>query len=234
MNEPSHANSLLLKPEEASAMHGGGELTRPGRRGDEVAAERTLRIERERLRLALSAGQMGVYDLCIKDDVLWWSPEVYAVFGVSPETFIPTRDAFTELVHPEDREKYWQHLEECIKQGQHFAHEFRIQRPDGQERWIGNRAETEYDDAGTAVRHFGVASDITERKKAELQTRQNAELFSSLIEQAPIGTYVVDAQLRLRQINPVAMPAFPGIEPHGPVSAYAGDGRAVHFPALCA
>lgn len=213
MNEPSHANSLLLKAEEAFATQGEGELTRPGRKGDEVAAERTLRIERERLRLALSAGQMGVYDLSIKDDVLWWSPEVYAVFGVSPETFTPTRDAFTELVHPDDREKIWQHLEECIEQGQHFAHEFRIQRPDGQERWISHRGETEYDDAGTAVRHFGVATDITERKKAELQTRQNAELFSSLIEQAPIGTYVVDAQLRLRQINPVAMPAFPGIDP---------------------
>jgi PAS domain S-box-containing protein len=189
------------------------ELTLPERRGDELAAERNLRIERERLRLALSAGQMGVYDLSIKHDVLWWSPEVYAVFGVSPETFIPTREAFTELVHPDDRAKFWQQLEECIEQGLHFNHEFRIQRPDGQERWISNRAETEYDDGGAAVRHFGVATDITERKKAELQALQNAELFSSLIEQAPIGTYVVDAQLRLRQINPVAMPAFPGIEP---------------------
>jgi len=189
------------------------ELTLPERRGDELAAERNLRIERERLRLALSAGQMGVYDLSIKHDVLWWSPEVYAVFGVSPETFIPTREAFTELVHPDDRAKFWQQLEECIEQGLHFNHEFRIQRPDGQERWISNRAETEYDDGGAAVRHFGVATDITERKKAELQALQNAELFSSLIEQAPMGTYVVDAQLRLRQINPVAMPAFPGIEP---------------------
>lgn len=213
MNEPSQLDSLLLKLDGDSTPLAGVELTRTERRGDEVAAERTLRIERERLRLALSAGQMGVYDLSIKDDILWWSPEVYAVFGVSPETFTPTREAFTELVHPDDRERYWQHLEECLKQGQHFSHEFRIRRPDGQVRWIGNRAETEYDDAGTAVRHFGVATDITERKKAELQTLQNAELFSSLIEQAPIGTYVVDAQLRLRQINPVAMPAFPGIDP---------------------
>ncbi len=213
MNEPSQLDSLPLKQDEASTPRGGVDLTLPERRGDEVAAERNLRIERERLRLALSAGQMGVYDLSIKHDVLWWSPEVYAVFGVSPETFMPTREAFTELVHPDDREKFWQHLEECIEQGLHFNHEFRIRRPDGQERWIGNRAETEYDDAGAAVRHFGVATDITERKQAELQTLQNAELFSSLIEQAPIGTYVVDAQLHLRQINPVAMPAFPGIEP---------------------
>jgi PAS domain S-box-containing protein len=213
MNEPSHVNSLLLEQEEAAITQGGDELTGPETRGDEVVAERTLRIERERLRLALSAGQMGVYDLSIKHDVLWWSPEVYVVFGVSPETFTPTREAFAELVHPEDREKYWQHLEECTEQGQHFTHEFRIRRPDGQERWISSRAETEYDDAGAAVRHFGVATDITERKKAELHTLQNAELFSSLIEQAPIGTYVVDAQLRLRQINPVARPAFSGIEP---------------------
>ena len=83
--------------------------------------------------------------MSIKHDVLWWSPEVYAVFGVSPETFIPTREAFTELVHPDDRAKFWQQLEECIEQGLHFNYEFRIRRPDGQERWISNRAETEYD-----------------------------------------------------------------------------------------
>ena len=213
MNEPGHQDSSLLKRADGMTTQGGGALLDQEAR-THAAAEKALRIERERLALALSAGQMGVYDLSLKDNILWWSPEVYTVFGVCTETFTPTPAAFTELLHPDDRAGFWQHLEDCLEKRLYFSHEFRIRRPDdGQERWIGNRAETEYDADGTAVRHFGVAIDITERKKAEHHKLQNAELFSSLIDQAPIGTYVVDRYLRLLQINPVAMPAFAGLDP---------------------
>ncbi|HEY2188196.1 MAG TPA: PAS domain-containing protein, partial [Caldimonas sp.] len=55
-------------------------------------AEAMLRIERERLRLALSAGQMGAYELDIAADVLWWSPETYELFGVDSKAFALTRE----------------------------------------------------------------------------------------------------------------------------------------------
>jgi PAS domain S-box-containing protein len=58
-----------------------------------------------------------------------------------------------------------------------------------------------------------VASDITERKAAEVALRRNEALFSALIEQAPVGVYVVDAQLRLRQVNPRAFPVFKNAHP---------------------
>ena len=205
----------LLKQADAPGMLGGGSAPEGLRvpAAAESETERALRIERERLALALTAGQMGVYDWSVKANLLWWSPEIYAVFGVDPDSFTPTPESLTELMHPEDRDAFWQHLQECMRQRQYFVHEFRIQRPDGQLRWIGNRAQTEYDETGAAVRNFGVAIDITERKKAEMRAVQNAGLFSTLIDQAPIGTYVVDGNLRMRQINPVAMPAFSSIEP---------------------
>jgi PAS domain S-box-containing protein len=48
--------------------------------------------------------------------------------------------------------------------------------------------------------------DITERKR-------NETLFAALIEQAPVGIYVVDANFRLQQVNPGAMPVFKHVEP---------------------
>ena len=71
-------------------------------------AEESLRIERERLALALQAGQMGVFDLDIVNDVLWWSPQTYDVFGVTPETFTPTRERVIGLIHPDDRQGFIQ------------------------------------------------------------------------------------------------------------------------------
>ncbi len=55
--------------------------------------------------------------------------------------------------------------------------------------------------------------DITERKQAETVLRQNEALFSTLIEQAPLGVYVVDAQFRLQQVNSIALPAFEKVQP---------------------
>jgi PAS domain S-box-containing protein len=55
--------------------------------------------------------------------------------------------------------------------------------------------------------------DITERKRAEDLLRRNEALFSSLVSQAPVGVYVVDTGLRMRQVNPMARPVFKKIHP---------------------
>ena len=55
--------------------------------------------------------------------------------------------------------------------------------------------------------------DITQRKQAEDVLRRSEALFSTLIEQAPVGVYVVDSQLRLRQVNPKAQPIFKNFQP---------------------
>jgi PAS domain S-box-containing protein len=126
-----------------------------------------LRVMRERLALALQAGQMGVFDLDMVNDSLWWSPQTYVVFGVSPETFKPTREAVADLVHPDDRKAFVRGRLQAIADHRPFVHEFRAMRPDGRIAWISHRGRAEYDDSGRAVRSFGVSLDITERKLAE-------------------------------------------------------------------
>ena len=53
--------------------------------------------------------------------------------------------------------------------------------------------------------HF---TDITERKLAEDELRYRSEQFHALVEQAPIGVYLVDADFRIIEVNPAARPAF--------------------------
>jgi len=56
-------------------------------------------------------------------------------------------------------------------------------------------------------------SDISSVKQAEEVLRRNEALFSALVQQAPVGVYVVDDQFRLQQVNPRAAPAFSTIQP---------------------
>ena len=134
-------------------------------------AEEVLRIERERLALALKAGQMGVYDYDITGDVLWWSPEIYGVFGVAPKTFVPTPESVAGLIHPDDRDTFFQRHAEAMATRRPFNSELRIVHVDGTIAWISSRGQTEYDAEGRPMRHFGVALDITERKHAEQSLR---------------------------------------------------------------
>ncbi|MDB6174370.1 MAG: Chemotaxis protein methyltransferase CheR [Chthoniobacteraceae bacterium] len=72
-------------------------------------------------------------------------------------------------------------------------------------------AGTRFNDSPSEGMSFLI--DISSRKRAEAAARQNAVLFSTLIEQAPMGVYVVDAQFRLQQVNTEAMPTFANVDP---------------------
>lgn len=134
-------------------------------------AEATLRIERERLSLALNAGQMGAFDLNIPDETLWWSAQTFALFGMSPDSFVPTRESVCALIHPDDRAAFEQRRAEAIAQGRSFSLEFRVQTADGREVWLGYRGQAEYDSEGRPLRNFGIVMDISERKQFEQDMR---------------------------------------------------------------
>ncbi len=69
-----------------------------------------------------------------------------------------------------------------------------------------------YDQNGHSVIQCNIR-DITQRKRSEAALRQNQALFSTLIEQAPMGVYVVDDQFRLQQVNSLALPVLATVQP---------------------
>ena len=126
-----------------------------------------MRQKEERLTLALQAGRMGVYDWDLVTDAVWWSPETYRLFGVSPDEFVPTPKGFEQCIHPEDRDRVWQQFTEALHSGEDCTYEFRIVRADGSLRWIANLGRNQYSATGRPIRHYGIASDITERRKVD-------------------------------------------------------------------
>src|SRR5262249_51947602 len=72
--------------------------------GRRAAAELdSLQVSEERLRLALDAGHMGVWDWNLGTDAVRWTGQLEAMFGLAPGSFGGTRDAFLSLVHDDDR-----------------------------------------------------------------------------------------------------------------------------------
>jgi PAS domain S-box-containing protein len=143
----------------------------------QAAAE--ARSQRQRLGLALTAGKMGVYEVDPVRKTVWWSPETYLLFGVNPAEFTPMRESFAALIHPGNRELFMHHWDENIAASQPINREFRILRPDGQERWISCRGTPGYDGTGSPVHYSGLFLDITERREAEEVLRKFEKLSAA-------------------------------------------------------
>ena len=69
-----------------------------------------------------------------------------------------------------------------------------------------------YEEDGRSVIQCNIR-DITARKREEETLRKSAALFSALIDQAPIGVYVLDSQFRMQKINAIALPGFESVKP---------------------
>jgi PAS domain S-box-containing protein len=140
-------------------------------------AQEALRISEERLRLALEAGRLGIWDWNIATDEVVWSDRVYELHGIRPGEFAGTVRDFTELVHADDRPRVATAIAAAIERDEPYTIEFRVPVGEGT-RWLTTRAAVLRDGDGQATRMVGATYDITERVEllqvAE-QARKQAE-----------------------------------------------------------
>ena len=87
--------------------------------------------------------------------------------------------------------------------------EIRVRLPDGSSRWLSVTAQMQFTgNPPTAYRMAGLIGDITDRKNIEEAVKRRAAQYQTLLNQAPLGVYLVDADFRLRDVNPTALRVF--------------------------
>jgi PAS domain S-box-containing protein len=128
-------------------------------------ARLALRESQERLKLALAASGMGVWEWECDSGDIYWSPECIKIFGV--DCLSPTLDTVAPLLHPEDAPRVRSMVSEALADGNEKSVACRIIRPNGQVVWISVRGQVQYDKVGKPVRLIGIAQDINECKRAE-------------------------------------------------------------------
>jgi two-component system sensor histidine kinase VicK len=132
----------------------------------QVVARQLLEDTEERLRLAMAATGIAIWDLDVVNNIIVTSPRLAEIFGLDPEEKV-TRDEFNELVYPDDRDIILKAFEKALKTGV-YLYEVRILRADGSTRWIRTSGKVIYDDRHMPLRMLGTTNDITERKHDEL------------------------------------------------------------------
>jgi PAS domain S-box-containing protein len=129
--------------------------------------EGALRASEERLRLALVAGRMGVWDWNLRTGSVDWTDTLELIHGLPPGIFTGTPGEGEEWIHPDDRERVRHAARRALRERSEYTAEFRTIWPGKPVRWLAGRGKVFCDEAGQPVRMLGVALDITERKKVE-------------------------------------------------------------------
>lgn len=122
--------------------------------------------ERQRLLLAQSAAGLGVWEFDLGSRLIHWDPQMYAIYGETPESFHFTMEERRARVHPDDYFEFGEADLQTLLKGPQVWH-YRIFWPDGSLRYLETHGRLLLDAEGRPERLIGVCSDITERKQAE-------------------------------------------------------------------
>lgn len=165
------------------------------------AAEAALRRSEERLRVAMAAGDLGAWEVDTAAGWTSWDARMATMLGDAPAPGGCGMTEFTTRMHPEDRARVEAAFHAAAAGEQDYAAEFRIRRPDGEERWLrswgrrlppGRPEGRPGEDA--PPRMAGVIADITERRRAE---ERQTLLSREIDHRAKNVLAVVQAALRL-------------------------------------
>ncbi|MDP2335071.1 MAG: PAS domain S-box protein [Bacteroidota bacterium] len=130
-------------------------------------AEEALRESEASLAEAQRIAHIGNWELDIFTHKLFWSEEVYSIFGFEIGAFSLTMEAFFECVHPDDRMLMNKVTQASLYEKKTFDVDHRIILPNGKVRVVHEMAEVIFNETGQPIKMVGTVQDITDRKLAE-------------------------------------------------------------------
>jgi PAS domain S-box-containing protein len=130
-------------------------------------AEITRDEVEDQLRHAIEAGRMGIWEIDLLTGIGRWDAYLYRMFGLTPHSEPITPDLLRRHVIAEDLERLQASIAQVAKTREPAKQEFRITRPDGEQRWLVSRGNVVSTQQGLSARMAGVTFDITDAKRQE-------------------------------------------------------------------
>ena len=155
---------------------------------DRKEVEDALRQSELQLREAQKIAGMGFWDWNIVSNDLYWSEEIYRIFGLGNAEFGATFEAFLASVHPDDRASVQGRVSAAVEDDHEYSIDHRIVRPNGEMRYVHELGSVMRDENGKPLRMVGTVIDITARTLANEARKTAEERARHAEELAALGT----------------------------------------------
>lgn len=136
--------------------------------------EKILYKSEERFALVIKATEQGIWDWNVETGDVFYSEQWKNQIGYKNHELKNEFNTWIEHLHPEDKERCQNEVNNYLKEPtEHFIIEFRFRHKDGSYRWIHNKASSLKNKEGKIIRMFGIHTDFTEQKLAEMQLKES-------------------------------------------------------------
>ena len=143
-------------------------------------SEARLRISNERFQIVVRASNDAVWDWNLSTNVLSWNECYRTLFGHVPEGAEAGIDSWISFIHPDDVARVMGGVHELIDGGgRAWSDQYRFRRRDGTYAEIFDRGQIIRDAQGTPVRMVGAMQDVTERRRAGVDSSRLAAIVES-------------------------------------------------------
>lgn len=143
----------------------------------------------QRLNLALSASNVGVWDWLIQEDVLVWDDRMHALYGTSKKQFNGAVSGWSDALHPDYEAFMRREISLAMSAQKKFDTEFTIVLPDGAHRMLRSLAEVTFDRNGTPIRMTGINWDVTADRLRERQLREANTRYELMVQGSSVGIW---------------------------------------------
>ncbi len=154
------------------------------KKADKTTTNEALQKRQKMFSEAEKLANIGIFEWDIRANQVSWSDGLYHIYGLKPDEFGASFEAFLERIYPPHRERVRRTIETAFRKGKPFEMEELIVRTNGEKRVLFTRGEVIQGADGQPIRMIGVCQDVTERMNAERDRLNSAKLKAekSLLE----------------------------------------------------
>jgi len=154
--------------------------------------EDALKDCKNRLLKLQKVARVGFLEWNLKTNEIYWSDEIYDIYGVNDKKNQPSIERTMDLVHPDDLAFVEKNLKMAIEGVMEYDIDHRMVRPDGKVVWVHVQGELVLDAGGNPKTLLGTVIDITKRKEAELALLENQERMMLILDGTDQGLWEWD------------------------------------------
>ncbi|TPE43081.1 PAS domain S-box protein [Pontibacter mangrovi] len=154
-----------------------------------------------KLSRAQNLAKMGSWEYDLVKDELTISDNMYSIYGLSPQTFIPTFNSIAAFFHPDDKDRILADFGRAIETKNNVSAGHRICLPNGEEKYLHHVMEPLVNDEGRVTRVMATTQDVTEQKQREILITEARDRYQSTLENIPEVIFSSDPKFQINYVS---------------------------------
>ncbi len=154
------------------------------------------------LREAQKVANLGIWEYNVPTGNIVWSPEIFQMFGFTDQTKAPNFEELLQYFLPDERERFTQLLNRSISCRETYNSDLQIVRQDGSLGYLYAKGQPMFNEEGEVINLFGIAMDISDRKKIEANLQEFNRRWRSVLDNIQMIVVELDRHGNVEYVNP--------------------------------